>query len=251
MNFPPLLLSLLESRHQELDLGVFVFSSTVRVCNHSFLPQLINSSSVVIDLGANDGDFAQEMIERYGCRVVSAEPVQELIDRIAPHPLLQVYPVAVGGLNQRVNVNVFASRCASVLGAISPGERATAQSVEMVTLAELLRRAGVDRMDLLKFDIEGAEIDVFNSCSDAELQSATQITVEFHDFIYSEQAPAVSSIRERMSDIGFWVLPFSMDNTDVLFLNKASGIGAAEITYLRSIARFGKGIARRIRRMAS
>jgi hypothetical protein len=50
-----------------------------------------------------------------------------------------------------------------------------------------------------------------------------------------------------MSDIGFWVLPFSLDSSDVLFLNKESGVSAAEVAYLRSVVRYGKGIVRRAR----
>jgi len=119
----------------------------------------------------------------------------------------------------------------------------------MVTLAELRRRAGVGRIDLLKMDIEGAEIELFEACSDDELQAVMQITVEFHEFLYPEQAEAVARIKERMRRLGFWVLPFSLDNTNVLFLNRKTGVGAVEVAFLRSFVRYGKGILRRGRRM--
>lgn len=229
-----------------------MFGKVAYVCLHSFLPDLIDADSIVVDLGANDGDFAHAMIERFHCRVIAAEPVRELLDRIQPHPLLQVLPVAVGGKNQQVSVNVFSSRCASVLGPMSPEESSATQLVEMITLTEFLRRAHVERIDLLKVDIEGAEIDMFASCSDEELQSARQVTVEFHDFIYPEQLPAIQRICERMRDIGFVVLPFTFRNAaDVLFVSRETGIGRAEIAYLRSFARYGKGIVRRLRKIAS
>lgn len=63
--------------------------------------------------------------------------------------------------------------------------------------------------------------------------------------------PAVTRIRDRMRDIGFWFLPFSLDNTDVLFLNKRSRVSATEVAYLRSVVRYGKGISRRLSRIAS
>ncbi len=225
--------------------------STVNICDHTFLPQLIDSSSVVIDLGAYDGDFAQAVIDRFHCKVISAEPVRELAERIQPHPLLRILPVAVGGKDQSVTLNVFDARCASVFAATSPEEQAEARTVEMISFEEFCRRAAVDRMDVLKLDIEGAEIELFDSLSDKELQSATQITVEFHDFLYPEQRPAINRIRERMQDIGFWVLPFSFDNSDVLFLSKNAAVGRADVTYLRSFLRYGKRIARRLRAMAT
>jgi hypothetical protein len=39
----------------------------------------------------------------------------------------------------------------------------------MITLAELRRRTHARLVDLLKLDIEGAEIDLFDACSDEEL----------------------------------------------------------------------------------
>ncbi len=54
----------------------------------------------------------------------------------------------------------------------------------MITFRELRRRAGVDRIDLLKIDIEGAEIGMFDDCTDEELSSIGQITVEFHAFLF-------------------------------------------------------------------
>lgn len=152
--------------------------------------------------------------------MVSAAPVNEFRHGIRRHPLLELLPVAVGGKNQMVTMNVFSARCASVLGATTPREDLTIQPVEMITLAELRRRTHAQRDDLLKLDIEGAEIDLFYACSDEELQSVMQITVEFHDFLYPELQSPVTQIRRRMRDIGFWVLPFSLDNTNVLFVNK-------------------------------
>jgi FkbM family methyltransferase len=240
-----------ESRELDQVLSEFMRGSTIRICDHTFLPHLISSNSIVVDLGAFDGDFAHAMIDRFQCRVFSAEPVRELFERIRPHPLHRVFPVAVGGKNETIEMNVYGSRCASVFGSTAPDEKFITQSSEMVTLSEFCRRAAVDRIDLLKLDIEGAEIELFENSSDQDLLSATQITVEFHDFIYPEQRPAVKRIIERMGDIGFWVVRFSLDNTNVLFLNRHCGIGALEVAYLRSVVRYGNGIGRRLRRIAS
>jgi FkbM family methyltransferase len=218
-----------------------------RICNHSLLPQLINRDSVVVDLGAYDGDFAGEILRRFDCRVIAAEPVREIFDRIQPHPRLEPLPLAVGGENRSTAVNVFANRCASVMPAADLADAAKEQPVEMVTLRELRRRASLNHIDLLKVDIEGAEIAMFDDCSDDELRSIDQITVEFHEHLFPEQQPAIQRICRRMESVGFWVLPFSLDATDVLFLNPATGVGSLEVAYLRSVVRYGRGIARRLR----
>jgi FkbM family methyltransferase len=229
-----------------------MFSSTERICNHTFLPRLINPDSIVLDLGANRGEFSHGIIERFRCRVVSAEPIRELCDQIRSHPLLEVHAIAIGGRNQNVAMNIFSGRCecASVLEPVTTKESPMTRSIPMISLAEFRRLALADRVDLLKVDIEGAEIDLFSACDDDELRRVVQITVEFHDFVYRDLHDSVLQIRSRMADIGFWVVPFSLDNSDVLFINREAGISTAEITYLRNIVRYGKGLQRRLNRTA-
>jgi len=229
-----------------------MFRSTERICNHTFLPRLINADSLVLDLGANRGEFSHGIIERFRCRVVSAEPIGELCDQIRRHPLLELHTIAVGGRNQNVSMNVVSGRSerASVLGPVTTEGCLTTRSIPMITLKEFRRLASADQVDLLKVDIEGAEIDLFRACDDDELRGVMQITVEFHDFIYRDLHDSVLQIRNRMADIGFWVLPFSLDNSDILFVNRKTGIPTAQITYLRSMVKYGKGLKRRLSRSA-
>jgi hypothetical protein len=49
-----------------------------------------------------------------------------------------------------------------------------------VDLAKALRELG-GRVDLAKFDIEGAEVNVLQAASPSDLASCGQLTVEFHD----------------------------------------------------------------------
>src|SRR6185312_12107868 len=93
-----------------------VLGTTIDICNHSFLPRFIDSGSVVVDLGANHGDFSHAIMQRFGCRVVAVEPVEELFHGIERDPKLELLPLAVGAKDQTITMNVFSGRCASVLG---------------------------------------------------------------------------------------------------------------------------------------
>jgi FkbM family methyltransferase len=225
---------------------------TERICNHTFLPRLIGPASTVLDLGANRGEFSLGIIERFHCRVISAEPISELCDKIPSHPLLELHKIAVGGKNQNVAMTVFPGRSehSSIITSPKKDNRSTVRTVSMVTLADFRQVASVERVDLLKVDIEGAEIELFGACDDNELKRAAQITVEFHDFLYRDLHNAVGRIRNRMADLGFWVLPFSLDSSDVLFVNRQTGVSAAEVAYLRTFVRYGKGLQRRLTRSA-
>lgn len=224
-------------------------SSALELCNHTFVPAL-GPDSVVFDFGANGGAFSHAVIERFGCGVFAAEPVPSLFKTIAPHPNLALMPVAISGRNGAATLNMFDVRCASICGGIKGHEEANQIEVETVTLAEFTRRTGVDHVDLLKVDIEGAEIEMFGSASDDELTNIGQITVEFHDFMYPELRGPVESIKTRLALLGFWIVPFSLTNGDVLFINRRSGIGAARVLWLRTAVKYCRGMKRQLMRLS-
>ena len=218
-----------------------------RLCEHTYLPNLLNAGSTVFDFGANHGKFSHGMISRYGCRVWAAEPVSELRAGIEPSPALTLLPFAVGAAKERAKVNIFGSRCASLLRRDGDEVLYGEQETDVLDLRSIFELSGLDRVDLMKVDIEGSEIGMFDSAKNEDLRRCTQITVEFHDFLYPEQAPQVEAIKRRLHSLGFWVINFSLDNTDVLFLNAAtSGTGWLQYCRLKYLAKYTRGIARRL-----
>ena len=114
------------------------------------------------------------------------------------------------------------------------------------TLARLRREAGFDQADLLKLDIEGAELDVFEGAAADELRRFRQITVEFHDFVWPEQAVRVGRAMALMEAAGFRRINFSRDNTDVLFVRRDLLAWPAWL-WLRFVVRNLRGLRRRLR----
>lgn len=222
--------------------------SADRLCNHTYLPKLLNSDSTVLDLGANRGEFSHGMISRFGCRVFAVEPASGLRAGIEHVSGLTLFPFAVGGRNERARLRVFRTRCASLLQQKEQDVLDSEEDIEVLDLRSALERLGTDRIDLMKVDIEGAEVAMFESACDADLQKCTQITVEFHDFLYPELSVQVESVKRRLRTLGFWVINFSLDNTDVLFVNSAvSGTGRFEYCRLKYITKYIRGIARRLK----
>lgn len=223
--------------------------SVDRLCEHTYLPSLLGPDSIILDLGANRGEFARGMISRYSCRVFALEPVSGLRAGIAPLAGLTLLPFAAGGKNGRARLRVFGTRCASLLYEKEHDVLDAEEDIEVLDLRSLLERLEVDSIDLVKVDIEGAEIEMFASASDADLCKCAQITVEFHDFIYPEQRVQVESIKRRLRAIGFRVINFSLDNTDVLFVNvDATGIGKLRYLKLKYVTKYLHGIRRRLAR---
>lgn len=207
---------------------------------HSFIADF-DHNSVVVDLGANHGDFATHMIAAYGCRVYGVEPVPFLAAQMPTHERFHLREAAVGPEDGSVMLSINPGQCASVGFA-----RADAELVEVtsVTLETLFEDWGLGLVDLLKVDIEGSELAVFEKASDEVLRRCRQITVEFHDFLDPALAPGVQRSIERLESLGFERINFSLDNTDVLFTQ--TGLGSSK-PYVLARFKYMRGLRRTVR----
>jgi FkbM family methyltransferase len=65
----------------------------------------------------------------------------------------------------------------------APKDSAIRLRVEGRHLGRLLLELGVAEIEVLKLDIEGAELEVIDSLSDDFFHNVGQLTIEFHDFL--------------------------------------------------------------------
>jgi FkbM family methyltransferase len=208
----------------------------------------LGPGSVVVDLGVNEGSFSMHMIEQFGCDVYGVEPLPELTRRLPSHPRLHVEPVAIAGSNSEVELYVNPSRCAS-LGLVQYG--AEPIRVPAWTLEHLLDRFGIPQVHLLKVDIEGAEIPMFDSADDDLLLRCQQITVEFHDFLDEGLADDVTRVCRRIEGIGFDSINFSkFTRGDVLFIHPARRLSSVSRAAVIARYKYLRGVMRRIDRLA-
>jgi hypothetical protein len=116
--------------------------------------------------------------------------------------------------------NLSANTESSSLFAPREGEAVQKVTVPTIDLETFVRSHAVPQADVLKVDIEGAEIRLFEAVSDPFLTTVTQISVEFHDFNGLVDRRQVNALKHRLTRLGFLSLKFSMrSNFDVLFLN--------------------------------
>jgi FkbM family methyltransferase len=193
---------------------------TVTIVSHGLCPALLGPRSVIVDLGANKGEFANAMAQQFGCRVYSVEASPETFNRIQDGPLIRKFNAAICGSSGPVKLNVSSNSEATSLKRLNSFDYVDVVTVPGLTLNEFLKNNGIAKIDLLKVDIEGAEIEMFNSCPDDFLRSIDQITVEFHEWAGISTITEVKTILRRLRSLGFSSFNFSRTNFgDVLFVN--------------------------------
>jgi FkbM family methyltransferase len=193
----------------------------ISVCEHTLYEPDIGPDTVVLDLGANCGNFSRTLSEHYGCTCHAVEASPFLHGKIEEGPRLRRYQYAVwSGLGER-EFNISGNPESSSLFAPADGGTVQRLAVPTIDLESFVRQHALPKIDLLKVDVEGAEIVVFEATSDTLLSDIAQIAIEFHDFNGLVQPIQVESLKARLARLGFMMLKFSLwSHFDVLFLNR-------------------------------
>jgi FkbM family methyltransferase len=220
---------------------------TVR--EHTFMPAPLSGSSIVVDLGAHKGEFSREIVARFGCRCIAVEANPTLIPQVKAVAGVEVVWGAISGEDGELELHLSNNPEAStVLGdrcTVPSGERV---KVPALRLERLLREKGVTRVDLLKVDIEGAEIAMFRSLGDVELGRIQQISLEFHDFCGLVKSPEVHEVCDRLEGLGFEGMRFGRSNMNWLFVQRTA-VGRIPRLYLKHVVRRARRAIREGRRL--
>lgn len=190
----------------------------MRVCGHSFLKDLLGEAPVVLDCGANHGAFSGELARNHRARVYGFEPDPRLFPRLPEVANVSFFNLAVSVTGGELMLNLGEGNCSSAR--FTEGAGQTSVAVGATTLDAFCSEQSLRAIDLLKVDIEGAEIEVLERLSQGLLAATGQITVEFHDFLDASELPRIRGVIRRMREHGFYFIRFSHhDYSDCLFVN--------------------------------
>lgn len=207
------------------------------------LRRCLARDSVVIDVGANRGQFAEEILNQIEiARIYSFEPVPEAFDTLSElarsHP--QVVPVrkAVSRQNGTAKFFVTASDVGSSLLQPIPGQPSqwltVTQEVTVATvrLDEFIRQelpSGNQTIALLKSDAQGSDLDVLLSAGEFLNPKSIQsilVEINFSSFYTGQQS--YHEIFATLDKAGYrmaWMYPHRAHDewlwwADVLFIGK-------------------------------
>ena len=196
-----------------------------RFREHSFFGALLEQPAAVADFGAHRGEFFAALKSEYsisGALLVEANPAlaESLKKTFAETGVLHA---ALTAGNKRGSVTFTRSTQPESSSIFREWAAAygVADQVEVPTVefASVIRELG-GCVDLLKFDIEGAEVGVLKEACPSDLNSCGQLTVEFHDRRPPLTRRDVDDVCRRMRSEGYLIVKPNWPNVDdVLFVN--------------------------------
>lgn len=218
-----------------------------KIEGHSFFSRNLSSGSVLVDLGVNEGKFSRSLIATFNLNSYGVEAEEHICRNfLTGIDNLFVLNAAITDFNGKTTINRNENLCSTLLK--TDLHETSDNSVEAITFDKFALFFELEEIDLIKFDIEGSEIEVFSNCSDEQIMKWKQITIEFHDFIFPELHKDVSRIQDRLKKLGFYEISFSLDNTDLVYLNKNYfHIRVPSIFFTLLIYKYLRGMKRRYR----
>ena len=146
----------------------------------------INADSVVIDVGAFTGAWAQHIVDRYAPTIYAFEPNPQSFERLQEkarnNPKLKPLPYGLGDRDLTVEFTLKGLG-SSMFEERSDHADVPRMEVEIAAVDRIWKELGLGRVDLMKVNIEGAEFPLFAKMMAAGLlDSVDTYLIQFHEW---------------------------------------------------------------------
>jgi FkbM family methyltransferase len=141
------------------------------------------SPKTIIDGGANIGASALYFANRYPeAKIYAIEPESSNFEMLRRNcaGLDNIIPIQAALWHERTELNLVDTLSEKWAFAVVPGNDPQ-RMVIALTMDDLLDQYGITRVDILKLDVEGAEIELFSSGDRQWLKVVDIIAIELHD----------------------------------------------------------------------
>jgi FkbM family methyltransferase len=158
----------------------------------------LRPDSVVLDVGGYEGQWSSDIYARYRCKIHIFEPVPSYADfiekRFSRNPDIQLHRCGLAAQAGEVAFAVDGASSSAYLTSVF-----TTQRVQMRAVEDFFSSMKLDRMDLMKINIEGAEYDLLDRMLELGLhQRVRDIQIQFHHFVPQAEKRA-QDIAQRLS----------------------------------------------------
>ncbi len=187
----------------------------------------IDAKTTIVSVGlGEDISFDLTAIERFGCEVHGCDPTPKSLAWLSAQQLpaqFHIHALGLGKDDGKVAVIPPANdEHVSFSATRGPGQTGNAVEIEICSLPSLMKRIGVDRIDVLKMDIEGFEYGVVDALVESGIRPS-QLLIEFHHRMYTYQAEDTQRAVEQLRSVGYRIFYVSSGGHEYGFVLSEAG----------------------------
>jgi len=174
-------------------------------CDYERYGCYIREGDVVLDIGGNIGVFAHRAETRGASKVISFEPMTPTFNCLIKNagPKTDVYKMAIGSKNEWCEFKIEGDLSNTGGGTSVHNSGRDIVLREMVFILDVNEIFNLpNKINFMKIDIEGGEVDVLNAISDNNLSSLRCLSCEFHK-LNDEFEDFQQNFINRMNNLGF------------------------------------------------
>lgn len=175
--------------------------------NSHLLNHNLNENSIVFDVGGYIGEFSRDIISRYNSKVYVFEPINEyykIIENkfIGEDDYIKIFNFGLSSQDKELVINIDGD--ASSFHKINNLSKKSICKVK--SFSKFCEENNINKIDLLKINIEGDEYDLINHIIDTGLITKINfLQVQFHDFINNaeEKRTNIQELLKKTHDCKF------------------------------------------------
>ena len=172
----------------------------------------LNNESIVFDLGANEGWFVEQINNKFGSKIFCFEPINKFITLIEKKFIknknIIILPFAISDKNE-TNIIYYNDNSSSIY--VKNDEPI---KINCITLDEVINKYKINKIDLIKINIEGEEYKLLEYIIKNNLiEKCMNIQVQFHVIIedYEKRYNLIKTELEKTHHLTY-KYPFVWEN---------------------------------------
>jgi len=158
----------------------------------------LNEDSVVFDLGGFEGGWSADIVEKFNCNVYIFEPVQvyyeKIVDRFKSNSKVRAFNIGLCNKNELVDIFYNGDSSSMIF------KTSTVEKIQIKNICDFLDDIKINKIDLIKINIEGAEFDLLDEIINRGYQDKfDNIQVQFHK-MFDDCYERRDAIRKKLSE---------------------------------------------------
>ena len=140
----------------------------------------LNKNSLAYDMGGYEGEWAEGINKKFGCKVEVFEPVLRFVDilekKFAKNPKVNVHPIGLAGRSRTESISLDLASSST----FKKGEKT--EKIKLVKASDFIPKN--QKIDLIKINIEGGEYELLENLIETGLiKNISHLQLQFHDFV--------------------------------------------------------------------